>query len=119
MPAKSGDCETAETVSVDESDSEAPYPQCETGCGNPAVVRGLLVVNTRVYTNQPLCENAFIPADEIPLPRSVDRASLLETHSDTLITTPADDIIHMGDEIVIDHGPGEETRLPAGSFNQS
>ena len=35
------------------------------------------------------------------------------TYADELPeVTPADDVIHMGDEIRVIHGPGKETRVP-------
>lgn len=113
MPANPGG-ETASdndrVVVIDPKEGES-YPTCE--CGDPAVVRGLLVVNTRVYVNEPLCAGCFVPAGDLDLPENVSE-SILDDHTTSLITSPADEVIRNGNDVLIEHGPGDVSRLTLG-----
>jgi hypothetical protein len=98
---------------VDKSNEEVT-PQCDYGCGNAAVVSGVVVVNGRVYLNRPVCADCFIPADEIDFPDDVDEEVILAEHEDSLITTPADEVLVVGDVTIIRHGSGKESRVRLG-----
>ncbi|MDR5657653.1 hypothetical protein RH831_10745 [Halodesulfurarchaeum sp. HSR-GB] len=100
---------------VDSSDEQ--YPTCEL-CDEPAVIRGYLQLNTRVHPNVPLCAGCYVPLDEIEakFPYGMDRADFAEEHPPEVITTPADHVMTQGEEVIIKHGPGEESRLRIPSF---
>lgn len=55
---------------------------CEVGCGNEAIMNGVLVVNTHAYANTALCDECFIPFEEMMLPQDVDREQLADRHTD-------------------------------------
>lgn len=91
-----------------------PYPVCSEGCGSPAVVRGLDVDGDEVFSGVPFCSECFTPASEVELPDEADRQVVLSVHRDSLIVTPADTVVQSGEETVIQHGPGEESRVVLG-----
>ena len=95
------------------SESE-PYPECSEECGSPAVVRGLAVDGDEVFSGVPFCSECFTPASEVELPDEADRQVVLSVHQDSLIVTPADTVVQSGEETVIQHGPGEESRVVLG-----
>lgn len=93
-------------------DGSEDYPVCSNGCGRPAVVRGIDVVDGEVVPDTPFCGECFTPASEVELPGGVDREDVVG--SDSLIVTPADTVLQVGEETVIQHGPGSESRVVLG-----
>jgi hypothetical protein len=85
-------------------------PPCDR-CGDYAVVRGIVTANSRIYTNRPLCEDCFVPADEVVFPADANRKRILEKHEDSLITAPGDEVLVKEGMTVIRHGPEEESRI--------
>lgn len=95
------------------SESE-PYPECSEGCGSPAVVRGLGVDDGEVFLGVLFCSECFTPTSEVELPDEASRQVVLSVHQDSLIVIPTDTVVQSGDETVIRHRPGEESRVVLG-----
>lgn len=95
-------------------DSESQFPQCDC-CGDPAVVRGILIVNNNAYANTPLCATCHVPPENLSVPDPVSIENLLEEHPEELITAPEDTVLISGEETIIRHGPGDESRLILGT----
>jgi hypothetical protein len=107
------DCNcTSSSDSRDDANASENYPVCSSGCGRPAVVRGIDTVEGEVVPDTPFCDECFTPASEVELPDGVDREDVVG--SDSLIVTPADTVIQFDGETVIQHGPGEESRVVLG-----
>jgi hypothetical protein len=107
------DCNcTSSSDGRDDANASEDYPVCSSGCGRPAVVRGIDVVEGEVVPDTPFCDECFTPASKVELPDGVDREGVVD--SDSLIVTPADTVIQFDGETIIQHGPGEESRVVLG-----
>ena len=91
-----------------EVDEQKQYQHC-VACGAPAVVTGILQTNTTYSANTSLCGDCYIPTGELDIPDSL--ASIVDDHTTELLTTPADEVFIKGEIAIIDHGPGEQSRV--------
>jgi hypothetical protein len=83
-------------------------------CSQPAVVKAVAIVDNCIEPLTPLCADCHVPLTELTLPGDTTAEDLMDiggVYEPALMTTPADDVLYYGDEIVIDHGPGEQSRL--------
>lgn len=76
------DVETAQRVvaATRREDTEPAEETCDL-CGRSEPTNlGILVVNNRAYPASPLCDDCYIPAEDLGLPSDVDREEILAMH---------------------------------------
>jgi len=91
-----------------DSDNDEQHPHCM-ACGAPAVVTGILQVGSAYTANAPLCEDCYVPTSELDV--AEEQAEVVGGHTTELLTTPADEVFLRGETAIIDHGPGEQSRV--------
>lgn len=84
------DIETARQIVAEQRQGEETEPTppgfaddvvlCELCGDDEATELGGLVVNTRAYPASPMCNDCYIPFEDIGLPRDVDREQFRELH---------------------------------------
>jgi len=88
------------------------YPTCEL-CDEHAIVKSVLIINNRAEFAAPLCDEHYCHPSELGSPSHLSEAEFINKTQQafSLITSPADEIYNDGEEILIVHGPGNESKI--------
>ena len=94
------------------NDDDEQYPTCEL-CDEHAIVKSVLIINNRVDFAAPLCDKHYCHPSKLGSPSHLSEEEFTNKAQEafSLITSPADKVYTQGEEKIIVHAPGDQTRI--------